>query len=103
MIQQTDEVRCAASLQLMQDMIGSLQRQYDQDTVLQFWALRLAWEAIRLAWYVVAQHNDGGKLELVDDALVDFKQQYQKQTQSCDDRARRESGSWAVWPRRGYR
>ena len=36
--------------------------------------MRLAWEAVRLAWYVVVQHEDGGKLALVEIAVKDFKE-----------------------------
>ncbi len=64
-------------IQNMQTAIGRLQMQY-RDSTLEFWALHLAWEAIRLAWYVVAQHDDGGKLGRVEEALKELKEHIEK-------------------------
>ncbi len=64
-------------IQDIQTTLGRLQMQYSE-TTLEFWALRLAWEAVRLAWYIVAQHDDGGKLELVKGALKDLTERIQK-------------------------
>ena len=64
-------------IQQMQNMLGRLQVGYSEATP-EFWALRLAWEAVRVAWYVVTQQNDGGKLQLVEGALKDLKEQLQK-------------------------
>jgi hypothetical protein len=67
----------------VQTTLGHLQRQYE-DRALEFWALRLAWEAVRLAWYVVVKNDDGGKLDLVEIAWRDFKERYeaaQRQTE----------------------
>ncbi len=62
----------------MQISLGRLQLQYSETTP-EFWALRLAWEAVRLAWYVVAQKEDGGKLDRVESAVKDLKEQLQKE------------------------
>jgi hypothetical protein len=64
-------------IQHVQITLGNLQLQYSE-TRPEFWALRLAWEAVRLAWYVVAQHEEGGKLALVEGALKDLREQLQK-------------------------
>ncbi len=67
----------AELIQQMQNMLGRLQIRYSESTP-EFWALRLAWEAVRVAWYTVTQQNDGGKLELVEGAVKDLKEQLQK-------------------------
>jgi hypothetical protein len=66
-------------IQHMQTSLGRLQMQYSEKA-LEFWALRLAWETLRLTWYIAAQHDDGGKLELVEGALKDLKERLQKGT-----------------------
>jgi hypothetical protein len=62
-------------VQSAQSALLKLQMQY-RDTTLPFWALAVAWEAARFAWYVV--HGDLGtardKLQLVEDAIAAFKQ-----------------------------
>ena len=73
-------------IQHLQTTLGRLQLQYSE-TMPEFWALRLAWETVRLAWYVVARHDDGGKLELVEGALKDLQERYPKEIQP-DEEAR---------------
>ena len=70
----------AKLIQQLQTTLGRLQMQYSE-TAVEFWALRLAWETVRLAWYVVAQHHDGGKLALVEGALKDLQERYPKEVQ----------------------
>jgi hypothetical protein len=76
----------AELIQQLQTTLGRLQMQYSE-TAVEFWALRLAWETVRLAWYVVAQHHDGGKLALVEGALKDRHERYSKEVQ-LDEEAR---------------
>ncbi len=64
--------RLSQSIQDAQSVIGKAQRAY-RDTQVQFWALGLAWEAVRLAWYEVADGNNGGKIANVENALNDYK------------------------------
>ncbi len=62
-------------LQDAQTRVGKVQMLY-HDTDAEFWALGLAWEAIRLAWYVVDGNLNlacGEKLPLVKSALSDFE------------------------------
>jgi hypothetical protein len=73
-------------IQHVQTTLGRLQLQYSE-TMPEFWALRFAWEAVRLAWYVVAQHDEGGKLELVEGALKDLQEWYHQEIQP-DEEAR---------------
>ncbi len=62
----------AGQLQQAQSVIGKAQTRYsDSDTC--FWALGLAWEAVRLAWYEVVEGHNGGKLRNVENALNDYK------------------------------
>ncbi len=64
----------AALIQDAQTTIGRLQMQY-RDTSPDFWALAVAWEAARFAWYVV--EGDRGtaadKLHLLKDAIADYE------------------------------
>ena len=61
-------------VQITQSALMKLQMQY-RDTTPQFWALAVAWEAARFAWYVV--QSDLGtardKLQLVEEAIATFK------------------------------
>jgi hypothetical protein len=61
-------------VQSAQSALMKLQMQY-RDTTLPFWALAVAWEAARFAWYVV--QGDFGtasdKLQLVEEAIAAFK------------------------------
>ncbi len=61
-------------IQRAQGTLGRLQMQYSDDRA-EFWALALAWEAARLAWYVVAHDSTSvsEKLVLVGRALDDFR------------------------------
>ncbi len=68
----TDEIKTA--IQDAQSKLGQLQQEYS-DSQLSFWALALAWEATRLAWYV-ADHDDASareKLASVKTALADLE------------------------------
>ena len=71
----------AELIQQLQTTLGRLQMQYSE-TAVEFWALRLAWETVRLAWYVVAQHHDGGKLALVEGALKDLQERFPQEALS---------------------
>ena len=72
----TTTVSMAERIQQIQDELGRARSQY-RDNQPEFWALELAWEAVRLAWYVV--HDGAGsdmvneKLQSVKDAVSDFK------------------------------
>jgi hypothetical protein len=61
-------------IQAAQSTLLHVQNEY-RDHQLPFWALRVAWEAARFAWYVT--QGDLGtardKLQLVEDAIADFK------------------------------
>ena len=46
----------ADRLQAIQNELAGIQMGY-RDTQIEFWALRLAWEAVRCAWYICAQQN----------------------------------------------
>ena len=70
----------AELIQQLQTTLGRWQMQCSE-TAVEFWALRLAWETVRLAWYVVTQHHDGGKLALVEGALKDLQERYSKEVQ----------------------
>ena len=52
--------------------IARFQHAY-RDSQPEFWALRLAWEAVRFAWYILAGDADtaAAKLALVKDAIKD--------------------------------
>jgi hypothetical protein len=69
--------RKAELIESVQTALGRLQQQYD-DLTLEFWALRLA-------WYVVVQHEDGGKLDLVEIAVKDFKERYENAEQQPEE------------------
>lgn len=60
-------------LQDIQDKLDALKDQYRDHTV-EFKALLLAWEATRLAWYVIGQGHDGGKLFYTEEAFEELKQ-----------------------------
>ena len=64
----------AEVIQDAQTALGRLQMKY-RDTTPDFWALRVAWEAARFAWYVV--EGDRGtaadKLHLLKDAIADYE------------------------------
>jgi hypothetical protein len=61
-------------VQAAQSTLLNLQMQY-RDTTLPFWALAVAWEAARFAWYVL--QGDLGtardKLQFVEEAIAAFK------------------------------
>ena len=64
----------AAIIQAAQSALGTLQYTYgDHDP--KFWALAVAWEAARFAWYVV--EGDAGtaadKLQLLQTAIADYQ------------------------------
>ena len=64
----------AEVIQTAQTAIGRLQMKY-RDTTPDFWALAVAWEAARFAWYVV--EGDRGtaadKLHLLKNAIADYE------------------------------
>jgi len=62
----------AGQLQQAQSVLGKAQRSYS-DSDVRFWALGLAWEAVRLAWYEVVEGHNAGKLRNVENALNDYK------------------------------
>jgi hypothetical protein len=66
--------KAQAIVQGTQVSLGQLQMTY-HDSQPEFWALRLAWEAARLAWYVVAGDlmSAREKFALVADALADVE------------------------------
>ncbi len=71
-------------IQAAQMQIGQLQMTY-RDADPNFWALALAWETVRLAWYVVEGNFELAcheKLPLVRQALADFEIQIQRQTKT---------------------
>lgn len=61
-------------LQDLQSEVARFQYLY-ADSQPEFWGLRLAWEATRFAWYVVARDlgTAAEKLALVEDAIKDVK------------------------------
>ena len=61
-----------AQIQQMQSLLGRAQTLYN-DSDIRFWALGLAWEAARLAWYEVVEGHNAGKLRNVENALNDYK------------------------------
>ena len=58
-------------LLVIQAELGRLQQDY-RDTDVEFWAIALAWEAVRCAWYVVAQ-GSREKVASVRQALADLE------------------------------
>ena len=66
-------------IQDAQMTLGQLQMTYRDDDV-RFWAIAVAWEAARFAWYVVA--GDCGtaddKLRLLKDTIADFERRAQR-------------------------
>jgi hypothetical protein len=58
-------------LHILQDTVGAMQHIY-RNPDLEFKALNLAYQSLRLAWYCL-EGSDGGKLEYVQDALDDVK------------------------------
>ena len=61
-------------VQAAQSTIGKLQFAY-RDTVPRFWALAIAWHALRFAWYVAADDQDSAsdKLTQLVDAIADYR------------------------------
>jgi hypothetical protein len=61
-------------VQSAQSTLMKVQMRY-RDTTLPFWALAVAWEATRFAWYVVQGdlHTAQDKLHRVEEAIGDFK------------------------------
>lgn len=59
-------------MQALQTEVARFQHAY-RDSQPEFWALRLAWEAVRFAWYILAGDADtaAAKLALVKDAIKD--------------------------------
>lgn len=62
----------------IQNQLSALQHQY-RDYTLQFKALLLAYESVRLAWYAIGQVDDGGKLERVAAAFDHLKRHLLKE------------------------
>lgn len=71
---QTSPAERLALLQESQSRLQALQAQYPAETA-QFKVLGLAWESIRLAWYLLGQGHDSGKLALVREALAALEEQ----------------------------
>lgn len=69
-----DRKTTAEVIQEAQSTIARLQMKY-RDTTPDFWALAVAWEAARFAWYVT--EDDRGtaadKLHLLKDAIADYE------------------------------
>ena len=65
-----------ALIQEVQMEIGRMQMTY-RDSDPKFQALAVAWQALRFAWYVVAEDRSTAqdKLALVEEALADYKRQ----------------------------
>ena len=65
-------------IQEAQAALGKLQMTY-RDSQPEFWALALAWEAVRFAWYVCAGDTGAAleKLELVRRALAAVERRMQ--------------------------
>lgn len=61
-------------VQRAQSALMKMQMRY-HDTALPFWALAVAWEATRFAWYVVQGDLSTAqdKLHCVEEAISDFK------------------------------
>lgn len=64
------------ALQAIQEEIANLQKSY-RDHQVQWWALRLAWEAVRNAWYF-CDNGSAEKMDEVRDALKDLEGVIQK-------------------------
>ena len=64
-------------LQAMQNTLGAMRDCYEVDSA-QFEALLLAYESVRVAWYMVSQGDDGGKLELVEGALREVGRRFRR-------------------------
>ena len=78
-------------IQLAQTALGKLQMQY-RDSQIEFYALGVAWEAARFAWYVVSgdRGTAADKLRLLDDWIATYRQRVFAETQPdappADDR-----------------
>jgi len=81
----------AEVIQLAQTALGKLQMQY-RDSQIEFYALGVAWEAARFAWYVVSGDRGAAadKLRLLDDWLATYRKRVFAETQpgapQADDR-----------------
>lgn len=77
-LNQVSSEQAARLTEQAQTTLGRLQMQYSDDRV-EFWALALAWEAARLAWYVVSDDptSVSEKLGLVETAFEDFHRAWQ--------------------------
>jgi hypothetical protein len=66
--------QAADIIQNAQTAVGQLRDRYNQHQR-EFWALAVAWEAVRFAWYVVTGNLDTArnKLDLVKTAVTDFE------------------------------
>ncbi len=80
-LNQLSSEEAAIVIQRAQGTLGRLQMQYSDDRA-EFWALALAWEAARLAWYVVSGDSTSAseKLVLVERALDDFRRVWRGRT-----------------------
>ncbi|HTP11147.1 MAG TPA: hypothetical protein VMP08_22990 [Anaerolineae bacterium] len=81
---QVRSIQPAEIIQAAQTQVGQLQMTY-RDTDLKFWALALAWETLRLAWYVIEGNTALAcqeKLPLVQQALADFDSRALRQIES---------------------
>lgn len=74
MTETTSRADTGKHIEAAQNVLGQLQGRYTMDDPA-FYALGLAWEAARLAWYVVMRGNDGGKLQDVRAALDEVERQ----------------------------
>jgi hypothetical protein len=63
-------------IQSAQTALGKLQMQY-RDSQIEFYALGVAWEAARFAWYVVSGDlgTAADKLQLLDDWIATYRRQ----------------------------
>lgn len=73
------------TIQHAQTTLGQLRMTY-RDSEPEFWALAVAWEAVRFAWYVA--DGDLGtaddKLTLVKEAIADFEQMASRLSKKAD-------------------
>jgi hypothetical protein len=73
------------TIQQAQTTLGQLRMTY-RDSQPEFWALAVAWEAVRFAWYVT--DGDLGtaqdKLALIKEAIADFERMASRLPQKAD-------------------
>ena len=70
-----EQAQAKTLLQDAQTTIVRWQMRYS-DTTPEFWGLRVAWEALRFAWYVADRdpQSAADKLHLLKDAIADYEE-----------------------------